>query len=71
MRITEQRQNGLAKKIVLFIPLSLGSGLQRFFILQLVLQPLELFLRESAFWQASVAIFTALSSFEEVDSTPF
>jgi hypothetical protein len=43
MRITEQGQNGLAKKIVLSTPLGFGSGLQSFFILQLVPQPLKLF----------------------------
>jgi hypothetical protein len=45
MRITEQGQSGLAKKIVPFIPLSFGIGLQKFFILQLVPQLLELSLQ--------------------------
>jgi hypothetical protein len=43
--ITEQGQNGLAKDIIFLIILSFGGKLRCFFILQLVLQPLQFLLQ--------------------------
>ena len=45
MRITEQGQNRLAKKIILLIHLSFGSKSRSFFVLQLPLQPLKFILQ--------------------------